>query len=129
MSSGSLSFAMLVMSSAPAKSAGGARYASQDLFIQSTLSHAISTQTSFPGRLFFTPQRTRETLGTRLSRLHSVLGGVLRRVSHHKTSRMSLLKSSRVYLLPLFRNLCYLATLLPLLPVILLPVTFPLFVF
>ena len=37
---GSLSFAKLVMmSSAPTKSAGDARYASQDPFIQSTLSH------------------------------------------------------------------------------------------
>ena len=44
MSPGSLSFAKLVMmSSAPAKSAGDARYASQDSFIQSTLSHTIST--------------------------------------------------------------------------------------
>ena len=44
MSPGSLSFAKLVMmSSAPAKSAGDARYASQDPFIQSTLSHTIST--------------------------------------------------------------------------------------
>ena len=40
---GSLSFAKLVMmSSTAAKSAGDARYASQDLFIQSTLSHKIS---------------------------------------------------------------------------------------
>ena len=40
----SLLFAKLVMmSSAPAKSAGDARYASQDPFIQSTLSHTIST--------------------------------------------------------------------------------------
>ena len=40
----SFSFAKLVMmSSAPAKSAGDARYASQDLFIQSLLSHTIST--------------------------------------------------------------------------------------
>ena len=40
---GSLSFAKLVMmSSAPAKSAGDARYMSQDPFIQST-SHTIST--------------------------------------------------------------------------------------
>ena len=42
--SGSLSFAKLVMmSSAPAKSAGDARYASQDPFIQPTFSHTIST--------------------------------------------------------------------------------------
>ena len=41
---GSLSFANLVMmSSAPAKSAGDARYTSQDPFIQSTLSHKIPT--------------------------------------------------------------------------------------
>ena len=44
MSPGSLSFAKLVMmSSAPAKSTGDARYASQDPFIQSTLFHTIST--------------------------------------------------------------------------------------
>ena len=44
MSPGSLSFAKLVMiSSAPAKSAGDARNAFQDPFIQSTSSHAIST--------------------------------------------------------------------------------------
>ena len=42
-SSLSPSFAKLVMSSAPAKSAGDVRYASQDPFIQSTLSHAIPT--------------------------------------------------------------------------------------
>ena len=43
MSPGSLSFAKLViMSSAPAKSAGDARYASQDPFIHS-LSHTILT--------------------------------------------------------------------------------------
>ena len=44
MSPGHLSFTKLVMiSPAPAKSAGDARYASQDPFIQSTLSHIIST--------------------------------------------------------------------------------------
>ena len=44
MSPGSLSFAKLVMMSfAPAKSAGDARYASQDPFIQPTFSHTIST--------------------------------------------------------------------------------------
>ena len=44
MSPGSLSFAKLVMmSSAPAKSSGDARYVSQDPFIQSTMSHTIST--------------------------------------------------------------------------------------
>ena len=44
MSPGSLSFAKLVMmSSAPAKCAGDARYASHDAFIQSTLSDTIST--------------------------------------------------------------------------------------
>ena len=44
MSPGSLSFAKLaMMSCAPANSAGDARYASQDPFIQSTLSHTIST--------------------------------------------------------------------------------------
>ena len=40
----SLSFAKLVMMSfTPAKSAGDARYASQDPFIQSTLPHTIPT--------------------------------------------------------------------------------------
>ena len=34
---------VVMMSSAPVKSAGGARYASQDPFIQSTLSHTILT--------------------------------------------------------------------------------------
>ena len=44
MSPGSLSFAKLVrMSSSPVKSAGDAGYASQYPFIQSTLSHTIST--------------------------------------------------------------------------------------
>ena len=44
MSPGSLSFAKLVMmSSAPAKSTGDARYASQDPIIQSMLSYTIST--------------------------------------------------------------------------------------
>ena len=44
MSQGSLSFAKLVMmSSAPAKSAGDAIYASQDPSIQSTFSNTIST--------------------------------------------------------------------------------------
>ena len=44
MTPGSLSFAKLVMMSfAPAKSAGDTRYASQDPFIHSTLSHTIST--------------------------------------------------------------------------------------
>ena len=44
MSPGSLSFAKLVvMSFAPAKSAEDTRYASQDPFIQSTLSHTSST--------------------------------------------------------------------------------------
>ena len=42
---GSLSFAKLaMMPSAPAKYAGDAIYASQDPFIQSALSHTISTQ-------------------------------------------------------------------------------------
>ena len=40
---GSLSIVkLMMMSSTPAKSAGGIRYASQDPFIQSTLSHTIS---------------------------------------------------------------------------------------
>ena len=44
MSPGSLSFAKpVVMLSAPAKSAGIARYTSHDPFIQSMLSHTIST--------------------------------------------------------------------------------------
>ena len=45
MSAGSPSFAKLVImsSAAPTKSAGNARYASQDTFIQSLLSHTIST--------------------------------------------------------------------------------------
>ena len=44
MSPGSPSFDKLVMmSSAPAKSARDARYMSQDPFIQSTLPHTIST--------------------------------------------------------------------------------------
>ena len=45
MSPGSLSFAkMVMMSSAPAKSAGDARYASQDPFIYSLIVHTILTQ-------------------------------------------------------------------------------------
>ena len=44
MSPGSLSFTKLVMmSSAPVKSARDARYASQDPFMQSMLSHTIAT--------------------------------------------------------------------------------------
>ena len=51
---GSLSFAKLVMmSSAPAKSTGDARYASQDPFIQSTLSHAISTPNVIRSAFFY----------------------------------------------------------------------------
>ena len=50
---GSLSFAKLVMmSTAPAKSAGDARYACQDPFIQSTLSHTISTPISIKSSFF-----------------------------------------------------------------------------
>ena len=40
---GSLLCQVVMTSSAPAKSAGDARYASQDPFIQSRLSHTIST--------------------------------------------------------------------------------------
>lgn len=46
MSSGSLSFTctkLVMMSSAAAKSAGDSIYVSQDLFMQSTLSHTITT--------------------------------------------------------------------------------------
>ena len=47
------SFANLVMmSSAPAKSEGDARYASQDPFIQLTLSHTISTPNCIRSALF-----------------------------------------------------------------------------
>ena len=58
---GSLSFAKLViMSSAPAKSAGDARYASQDTFIQSTLSHTISTPICIRSAFFL--RRTQQGL-------------------------------------------------------------------
>ena len=50
---GSLSFVkLLMMSSAPAESAGDARYASQDRFIQSTFSHTISTPICITSALF-----------------------------------------------------------------------------
>ena len=50
----SLSFAKLVMmSSTPAKSAGDARYAFQDPFIQTTLSHTISTPICIGVRSFY----------------------------------------------------------------------------
>ena len=56
---GSLSFAKLVMmSSAPAKPAGDARNVSQDPFIQSTLSHTISTPICL--RSAFSLHRTQE---------------------------------------------------------------------
>ena len=56
---GSLSFAKLVtMSSAPAKSAGDARYACQDPFIQSTMSHTISTPICIRSAFFLHVRRT-----------------------------------------------------------------------
>ena len=53
---GSLSFTKLVMmSSVPAKSTGDDRYASQDPFIQSTLSHTISTPICIRTAFFLRP--------------------------------------------------------------------------
>ena len=50
---GSLSFAkLMIISSAPANSVGGARCASQDPFFQSTLSHTISTPVCIRSALF-----------------------------------------------------------------------------
>ena len=59
MSPGSLSFAnFVVMSSAPGKSARDARYTSQDPFVQSTLSHTISTPVLLGVRSSFVADRS-----------------------------------------------------------------------
>ena len=68
---GSLSFANLVMmSSAPAKSAGDARYASQDPFIR-LLSHTISTPNAIRSAFFL--RRTRQML----TKIHILNGFIL----------------------------------------------------
>ena len=71
---GSLSFAKLVvMSSAPAKSSGDPRYASQDPIIQSTLSHTISTPICIRSEFFLRRTQNSETEG----RIKGLMGFLL----------------------------------------------------
>ena len=79
MSPGSLPFAELViMSAAPAKSAGYARYASQDPFIQSTMSHTISTPICIRSAFFLPVRRTQ---------LHVVFVVVIVTLKEHTLAR------------------------------------------